>query len=121
MIKKIIPNIVCFSISFLPFQLGITILKLAIENIDIGKGEIDRAFSIFIIMVVIAIAGIVVVWAIVLAVIAFKSLKKIKEDKKLYTRILIVETTLYMIVIIMDIVLWDKIKRRKKCQEKIMK
>lgn len=103
MIKKIIPNIVCFIISFLPLQFGMTIWKLAIENIDIGKGEIATAFSIFIITAVIALVGIALVGAIVLAVITFKSLKKIKEDKKLYTRILIVETTLYMIVLIMDI------------------
>lgn len=108
MIKKIIPNIVCFIISFLPLQFGMTMLKWAIENIDIGKGEIATAFSMVIIIpviVMVVMVGMALVWAIVLAVIAFKSLKKIKEDKKLYARILIVETTLYMIVIIMDIVL----------------
>lgn len=104
-IKKIISNIICFMISFLPLQFGIMILKLAIENSDIGKGEIDRAFSIFFIMAVIVIVGMTLGLAIILAVIAFKSLKKIKEDKKWYRGILLIETTLYIVILIADIML----------------
>lgn len=104
-IKKIIPNIVCFMISFLPLQFGITILKLAIENNDMPKGEIDWAFSIFFIMAVIVIVGMALIGAIILAVVAFKSLKKIKEDKKLYARIVTVEATLYIVIVIVEMLL----------------
>ncbi len=111
-IKRIITNIVCFSISFLPLQFGIMILKLAFENNPMSKGEIDRGFLVFLIMAEIVIVGMTIGLAIILAVIAVKSLKKMKEDKadnKLYQRILVAEATIYIVFLIANIVLEEKI------------
>ncbi len=104
-IKKIIPNILCFTISFLPLQFGMTILKLAIENNDRPKGEIAKAFLVFGIMTEMVIIGMTIGLAIILAVIAFKSLKKIKQDKKLYVRIVTLEATLYVVIVIVEMLL----------------
>ena len=63
-------------------------------------------------MAEIVIVGMTIGLAIILAVIAVKSLKKMKEDKadnKLYQRILVAEATIYIVFLIANIVLEEKI------------
>lgn len=100
-ILKLMANIICIMVSFLPLTYGMILIELIFPT---EGGEIFRMFKVFAIIVALLIIG----FGILLAVIAFILLKKMELPNKVYKKILFTEQLIYIVFFIARVILREQ-------------